>query len=208
MRWTLRIIAALAVAGLLFAASPFVALYRLSRSVETHDAAALAERINFRALSASLSKQLVGAYLDARERELGPAARDLAVGAGTALVDPVVSQLVTPNMLLQLLARGWPEEVAGATALPGSEGLRLRSWGEVLHLAAASEARGFRRLLVSYPPGQPSARRFRLHLRLSGATWRLVAIDLPEELRQRLAEEVKRRAERTGALRSTLSGEP
>lgn len=206
MRWTFRIIAALAVAVLLYAISPFVAIYRLSRAVEARDVAALQERINVRAVSVSLSRQLVVASLEARD--LAPASRDLAIGAGVALAEPVVSQLVTPEVFVQLLARGWPggvvEEQSPTT--PQTGGLPFSPWDEVLGLMSTAETHGFRRVLFSYPVGAPPGRRFRLHLRLRGLTWRLIAIDLPDELKQRLAAEIRRRAERRNLLRP--SSEP
>ena len=213
MRWTLRIVAAVAVALALFVLTPFVAVYRLSRAVEARDVAALQERVNFRAVSVSLSRQLVAAYLDAREggsgsRDPGPASRDLAIRAGVALADPVVSQLVTPEVFAQLLARGWPESVAEGPGPSGPQalGLRLGSWPEILKIMGTAETHGFRRVLVSYPPSEPQDRQFRLHLRLRGLTWRVVAIDLPDELRRRLAAEIRRRAERNGLLGPSLTG--
>lgn len=203
MRWTPRIAAALVVAGVLFALSPFVAVYRLANAVEARDVAALRARVNFRAVSVSLSRQLVASYVDAYERDLAATSRDLAMGAGVALADPVVSQLVTPEVFVQVLARGWPEAALGAPdqAAPGAGGLRLDSWREVAALMATAEMHGFRRLLVSYPADAPRGRRFRLHLRLSGFTWRVIAVDLPDELKRRLADEIRRRAERGGPLR-------
>lgn len=210
MRWTLWIAAIVLAAWAAFAVSPFVALYRLSRAVEARDVGAVRERINFRAVSLSLSRQLVDAYLASlgRGRELSQADRDLVAGAGVTLADPVVSQLVTPEIFLQLIDKGWPEGVIGAPPAGLPEGLHLTSPDEALRLIASAEARGFRRILVSYPLDEAAGRRFRLHLRLSAATWRVIAIDLPEHLKARLVAELDRRIRRSssGALRSTLPG--
>jgi hypothetical protein len=60
-------------------------------------------------------------------------------------------------------------------------------------LVAASRWRGFRNVYFELPPEEPSERRFRLQFRLSRLKWRLIGVDLPEGVRQRLAGELLRR---------------
>jgi hypothetical protein len=47
---------------------------------------------------------------------------------------------------------------------------------------------------VSYPPDRPLENRFRLRLRLRGWTWRLVDLELPGALRERISQRL------TGAM--------
>ena len=56
----------------------------------------------------------------------------------------------------------------------------------------ASDMLGFRALVIAVPPEAPRAQRFRLRLRLRGWSWRLVEIELPSELRYRIASKVAR----------------
>ena len=59
MRWFLRSLGALVILWAFFAASPYLALYDLAQAVERGDTDLLAQRVNFRALRASLVKDLI-----------------------------------------------------------------------------------------------------------------------------------------------------
>jgi len=111
MLWTLRISFLLFLAWLIFLASPFVALYDLAKAVDARDLARISERVNFTALRVSLSRQILGALVD--QRDLGDLDRQLAIGAGAAILNPVVEELVTPQALVDLLEDGWPQQVTG-----------------------------------------------------------------------------------------------
>lgn len=194
MRWTVRICLFLLAAWIVFAVSPYVALYRLSRAVERRDAAAIGEAINFRAFRLSLTKQLLGEYLDRStlSRDMKPLDKKLAAEAGATAADPLVAQLLTPAALIDLLDDGWPQELLagppeGRPLDLGFGGLR-RAW----RLYATSEARGFRTVIVSFPIDAAAQDRYRLQMRLSGLTWRLSAVDLPPALLQKLGERLPR----------------
>jgi hypothetical protein len=155
MRWILRGAAALAVAWLLFLASPFVALHNFARAVEARDTAAVAERVNFRALRFSLMKQVVNAYAQetGAGRALGASERQLAVEAGMGLAAPVVEALLTPQAVIDLLngvAPAAPEDTAPPsenTETPAGEPvgavqhLQVRSLGAAWHLIRKELAR-------------------------------------------------------------------
>ncbi|MGX7703744.1 DUF2939 domain-containing protein [Methylobacterium sp. Gmos1] len=198
--------------------SPYVALYRLSQAVQAHDAAAVAQRVNFRTLRLSLTKQALAAAVDgiAARRDLSPRERTILTEASGALAEPLVESLVTPETLIDLLDDGWPVRAGlardGGTreAAPGDTtaaapkagdasgknglGLHASTISQLFALFRSAEPRGFRGMVVSYPPDRPLENRFRLRLRLRGWTWRLVDLELPGALRERISQRL------TGAM--------
>ena len=215
MRWTLRIAAALALAWLLFLASPFVALHSLGRAVAARDVEAVRERVNFRALRLSLMRQALNIALEERGgRSLGATERQLAADVGATVADPIASQLLTPEAVIELLNGGWPREDAGGDAAspagepaagqPGGivRGMRVSSLGNAWRLFWQSELRGFRNLLVRLPPDAGAEAQVRLRLRLVRTTWKLVGIELPEARLRRLVRE------RLGPARRGDGGKP
>jgi hypothetical protein len=196
MRWIFRIGGVLAVAWLLFLASPFVALHNFAREIEARDIDAIRERVNFRALRWSLLKQVMSVVVQEKGgRALDPGQRQLAVEMGAAVADPVVAQLLTPEAIVELLNGAWPKalrdagEPSEAEATPSSivRELRMRSVGAAWRLFRNSELRGFRSIVVSLPPNRPQDRQVRLRLRLARGSWKLVSIELPTAVLQELA---------------------
>lgn len=188
MRWTLRIGLIIVFAWLAYVVSPYVALYRLSKAIERRDVAQVGEYINFRAFRLSLTKQLVGDYLDYTEqsRDMSAFDKKVAAEAGATVADPLVAQLLTPETLIDLLDDGWPQQVVSESAQSLPLRIDFGSLSKIWNLYITSESRGFTTVFVSLPPRAPAAERYRLQLRLSGLTWRLSGVDLPVTLRQKL----------------------
>jgi hypothetical protein len=192
MIWTLRITFLLFLAWIAFLVSPFLALYDFAKAVEARDVARIEERVNFRALRISLTQQIVGAYLKspAGEREYGDLDRRAATNAGAVVLNPLVERLVTPQALIDLLKDGPPRPATDDGSPPDASLPPLRldpgSAGQALRLFMASEGQGFRSVTVPLPPDAGRDQQFRLTMRLSGTTWRLTGIGLPEALRQEL----------------------
>ena len=198
MRWTLRISFFLFLAWLIFLASPFVALYDLSKAVEAKDLARIGERVNFNALRVSLSRQILGAFVDARD--LGDLDRQFAIGAGATILNPVVEELVTPEALVDLLEDGWPQQVTrGGNG--GASPLRIdaASFDLAWRTFIASEAQGFRSITIPLPATEPKEKQFRVTLRLRGTTWRLTGIELPQSLRDVLIKRASQTVSRKEA---------
>src|SRR5690242_17653348 len=112
MRWTLRISFLLLLAWAIFMVSPFVALYDLSRAVEAKDMDRIVERVNFSALRASLARQILGQFL--KTQDLGGLDPQTAAQAGTATLNPVLEELITPQALMDLLDDGRLQQYEGA----------------------------------------------------------------------------------------------
>lgn len=190
MRWTLRITFLLFLAWGFFIVSPFVALYDLSRAVEAGNVERIAERVNFRALRISLSRQILGAYLKTPEgqEELGEIDPQFATEAGAAVLSPLVEQFLTPQAIVDLVRRG-PGSAAPEAGSPAAPlALDLDSPHALWRTFITSESQGFRAITIPFPPDRPKAEQTRLTLRLSGTTWRVTGIDLPEALRAALAK--------------------
>src|SRR3954469_4047132 len=109
MRWVMRSLLALVVAWALFLMSPYVAFYRLAKAVEDKDVAILTERVNFRAVRISLSRQIASAYAKVTgivNTQAGSPVGQVAVSAGTAVVDSLIAPYATPEAIIDFLTRG------------------------------------------------------------------------------------------------------
>ncbi len=189
MRWTLRISFLLLLAWAIFMVSPFVALYDLNKAVEAKDMDRISERVNFRALGYSLSRQILGAHLS--QRDLAGLDRQLAAEAGAAAFNPIVEQFLTPQALADLLEDGWPQAATGGQggAAPGAPlQFNFSSMAQAWKIFISSESQGFRSITIPLPADRAKEQQFRLTMRLRGTTWRLTGIELPQDLRDELAK--------------------
>ncbi|WP_298957772.1 DUF2939 domain-containing protein [uncultured Methylobacterium sp.] len=214
MRWCSAFLA-LILLWLAYGLSPYVALYRLSRSAQAHDVPAVAERVNFRTLRQSLARQATAAAVAAiaARRDLSAPERQMLTEAAASLAEPVVAALVTPEAVTDLLDDGWPQRLdlgAGETrtgdartgdarageaageARRHRSGLHGASLGQLFALFRSAEPRGFRGIVVSYPPDLDRSEQYHLRLRLRGLAWRVVELDLPAALRDRLTQALVR----------------
>ena len=191
--WSLPIV--LAFSWFVFTLTPLWALYDLARAVRAGDTAYVERHANFRTLRLSLVRQASAAARTSGEAGSDAEPRERIADAAVALAVPLVEALVTPSTVIDLLDDGWPQSVDLGRGDPnpaaqGEEerGLRIPSLGRLLPFYLASEMRGFRTVVMPVPPGHGTGRQFRVRLRLRGWTWRLVDIELPEDLRQRIAQ--------------------
>ena len=189
MRWIARIAIALILVWAIYFISPFVSLYGLAKAIEAKDAAGIEERVNFRAVRISVARQLIPAYLIAtgRESELKGARGDAMVGIGASIADPLLAQYLSPASLAGFLND--PRFVSGQSATaPG--GFGPSSLHDAWRLFVTSQTRGFRVISFAVPVDKPGDEQFRLRMRISGLGWRLVGLDLPKPVLQRLVQEL------------------
>jgi len=185
MRWALWITVTLCILLGAYIVSPLIALQRIASAVQTRDAVALTELTEFPSLRRSLTKQIVAAYLELTGRKL-------PIGAFTkrfvvSVADPVVARLMTVRALLDLLGKG---EAGESARVPIDRApFSSTAFKSVWRLWLNSDYLG-RDFYVYLPPESSRIERFRVHLRLIRWRWRLVGIDLPEDLKQRLAREL------------------
>lgn len=174
---------------------PYFGLRSLVHAVRAHDVAAVRERVNIPALRRSLTEQVFRTYLKltGREARLGQF-RELAVAASSSIADPIVAQLMSAEALTDLLASGWPTAML-PEKLPGMQGVRSGSLGSVWQVLANSD-HGLRTFSLAVPANVPAPFRFRLYFRLTNWTWKLTGVELPDELRVRLTQELIRIVDR------------
>ena len=190
-----------------FAASPFVALYRLANDLERRDVAAIEARVSLGQLRTSLTRELVRAHVDALGGErLGAPERQMAVGAALAVAEPFVARFATAEALIRILGDARAPAQASGAGEPRAAERRDGSWARtrsLLRLVAAAETRGFTRIRMPFPPDAAPAERFGVELRFTRGAWKLVGLQLPAHLQRRLLQELP-----GGARLSPVAAEP
>ena len=164
--------------------------------MRNRDAAAIERRVNFPAVRYSLTEQVVVAYLQlsGRDTRLGHVGRGMAVAAVASIADPIIARLISAQAIMELLETD--SAAAAATSATGAlQGLGTGSVDVAWQLLLHSDW-GFRRFVLTVPVNAAPARRFRLRFRLTSWTWKLAAVEVPEEIRNRLAQELVRQTER------------
>jgi hypothetical protein len=180
--------------GALFFTLPLVGFSRLASAVDSNNAVALENRTDFNRLGRSLAPQIVWTYLKktGRVTVLGRTVSSLVAGASASLADPITGELLTPEALLSLLH----------TARVNVGKLRIQSkmapfsdggMGSLWNVFQNAEY-GMGNFYVNLPASaSTTADQYRIHLELLQWKWKLVAIDLPQSVRDQLADELIRR---------------
>jgi hypothetical protein len=185
MRWALWAILALLILLAVYIASPMVALHSIASAVEAKDAATLTDRIEFLAVRRSLTKQIMATYrrLTGKTLPIGAIGRRFAI----SVADPVVARLVTVQALLDLLGRG--EAGKGARLRIENAPFTRNAFTSIWRVWLNSDYLG-RDVYFNLPPKGSRRDQFVVHLRPIHWRWKIVGIELPEELQERLAKEV------------------
>ncbi|MGA0597308.1 DUF2939 domain-containing protein [Enterovirga sp. CN4-39] len=189
MRWFVGSAIGLVLLWAAYVASPYWALVGLARAIDARDVQAISERVNFRAFRLSLTRQVAAAGMGSRS---GSADANIAASTLALAAEPLLERIVTPEGVIRLL-----DEI-GASGRPGPEssarGIRLDRGAlqTVIDLVRASRWRGFRNVYFSLASKADPNQQSRLQLRFSRLRWRLVAVDLSPEARQRLRDEAVR----------------
>jgi hypothetical protein len=185
-----KTIATLVVLGLIligYTAWPLYDLFVLVRAIETRDVGTVTRHVYFDRVSISLTDQVVAAYVRRTGIQISPLARSMAAAA-LSIADPVVKKLISPEALSELLAVGWPVAVVPDPP-PGTIGITRSTMGTIWQVFANSEY-GLGRFEVAAPAALPPQQRFGLTFRLLQWRWRLVAVTLPENIQNLLADEL------------------
>ena len=185
-----KTIATLVVLGLIligYTAWPLYDLFVLVRAIETRDVGTVTRHVYFDRVRISLTDQVVAAYVRRTGIQMSPLARSMAAAA-LSIADPVVKKLISPEALSELLAVGWPVAVVPDPP-PGTIGITRSTMGTIWQVFANSEY-GLGRFEVAAPAALPPQQRFGLTFRLLQWRWRLVAVTLPENIQNLLADEV------------------
>jgi Protein of unknown function (DUF2939) len=187
MRKTIATVVVLSLILIGYAAWPLYDLLVLVRAIETRDVGTVTQHVYFDQVRISLTDQVVAAYVRRTGIQISPLARSMAAAA-LSIADPVVKRLISPEALSELLAVGWPVAVVPDPP-PGTIGITRSTMGTIWQVFGNSEY-GLGRFEVAAPAALPPQQRFQLTFRLLQWRWRLVAVTLPENIQNLLADEL------------------
>jgi hypothetical protein len=168
----------------------------LASAASRGDADAVMQRVDLLALTRSLSAQVARAFLDQNPqfKKLPAIEQGFVRSAGAGAAEALLREILAPQNIAALLKEG-------RASLPdsGASGWRMPP------LSEAFRAGPLNALTNSYFDGPLSfvvelmsaEGRYYVHLRLSGTTWRLSGLDVPEDVSARLAREIARRIGRS-----------
>ena len=167
---------------------------QLASAASRDDPEAVMERVDLQPLIRSLSSQIARAYLD-QNPELRKLLSEHGLGGGVVVnaagAELLLRAFLTPENIAALLNRGRVD--AG--------GQDAGTLSGVPSLGEAFRARPLQVLMNSYFDGplsfvvglQSPDGRYRLHMHLSGVTWRLSGVDIPESVTARVARLIAHR---------------
>jgi DUF2939 family protein len=189
MRVTIGIAAVLFL-WLAYTVWPFVEVYRLAGAVQARDVATVSQKIDFDALRASLTTQITATYLRVTGKTGRPGSilEQLVAGVAASVADALVAKLISPDALLDLLQNGTPPGVF-SNSVPPVQGLSSEALGSIWRAYVNSEF-GIARFFILVPVDKPASDSFRLQFCLTGWTWKLCGVELPQQLQVRLAQEI------------------
>ena len=173
---------------------PLYSLFGLVRAAQAADAGAIVRRVDFPAMRRSIAAQVIETY--ARLSGMRAERAGLTLGFASAFADPLIEKLLTPEVLAEIMARGWPKTVL-AEQPAGTRGFDLGALNDAWRLFVNSDY-GVGEVRIFVPVDQPKQKQFRVLLTLSGWTWKLAGLDLPAELQERLARELMRLKDKAG----------
>ena len=167
---------------------------QLASAAERGDADAVIERVDLQALIRSLSGQIARAFLDQNPqlKALPPPRQGVFLNASAA--EMLLRALLTPDNIAALLAQGR----VGVVGPGGKDAGTV--WG-MPSLGEAFNARPLQVITHSYFNGprsfvvglDSSDGFYRIHMNLSGLTWRMSGVDIPEPITARLARLIAQR---------------
>jgi Protein of unknown function (DUF2939) len=170
-----------------YTAWPLYELAVLVRAIEAREFSTVVRHVSFDRVRVSLAEQLITAYIRRSGIKPNPFAQQ-AAAAGLSVLSPMINKLVSPEALSELLAVGWPVDIAGKPP-PGTLGINRETLGTAWQIFGASHY-GIGRFEVSAPMELPPANRFRLTFQLLAWRWQLAGILLPENIQDLLADEL------------------
>jgi hypothetical protein len=194
MRMLLRGAVALVILIVAYWAWALVGAAQLASAAERGDADAVIERVDLQALIRSLSGQIARAFLDQNPQlQKAPPPRPGAFLNASA-AEMLLRALLTPDNIAALLSQGRVSVVGAGGKDSGTV------WG-MPSLGEAFNARPLQVIMHSYFDGprsfvvglDSSDGRYRIHMNLSGLTWRMSGVDIPEPITARLAHLIAQR---------------
>ena len=172
-----------------YTAWPICDLLVLVRAIESRDVDTVTRHVYFDAVRASLTNQIVAAYVQRTGIQISPLAQRMSA---SALADPVLKKLTSPEALSELLSAGWPVTVV-ADPPAATVGITTSTIGTIWQIFGNSEY-GIGRFEVWASALLPPQQRFGLTFRLLQWRWQLVGVILPETIKNLAMNSSKPRA--------------
>jgi hypothetical protein len=193
MRTLIRGVVALVIVFVAYWGWALAGAAQLASAAKRGDAEAVIERVDLQALIRSLSGQIARAFADENPRLQKPPPRQ-GVFLNGAAAEMLLRALLTPENIAALLSQGR----VGVVGAGGKDAGTV--WG-MPSLGEAFNARPLQVIMHSYFDGprsfvvglDSSDGRYRIHMNLSGLTWRMSGIDVPEPVTARLASLIAQR---------------
>jgi hypothetical protein len=166
---------------------------QLASAASRGDAQAVMERVDLQPLIRSLSSQIARAFLDQNPQLQRPPSLRRGVFLNAAAAEMLLRALLTPDNIAALLDQG-------RVSVPNAGQEARTLWG-MPSLGEAFHTRPLEVVLNSYFSGPLSFvvglnspdGRYRVHMNLSGMTWRLSGVDMPEPVTARVARLIAQR---------------
>ena len=194
MRMLLRGAVALVILLAVYWAWALAGAAQLASAAKRGDADAVIERVDLQALIRSLSGQIARAFLDQNPQLQNPPPPRQGVFLNASAAEMLLRALLTPDNIAALLSQG-RVGVVGAGGKDAGTVWGMPSLGEAfnarpLQVALSSHFDGPRSFVVGLdsPDG-----RYRIYMDLSGLTWRMSGVDIPEPITARLARLIAQR---------------
>jgi hypothetical protein len=193
MRILIRGMVALVILLAVYWAWALAGAAQLASAAERGDADAVIERVDLQALIRSLSGQIARAFAD-QNPQLQKAPPRPGVFLNASAAEMLLRALLTPDNIAALLSQG-------RVGLVGDGGKDEGTLWGMPSLGEAFHARPLQVIMHSYFDGplsfvvglDSSDGRYRVHMNLSGLTWRMSGVDIPEPITARLANLIAQR---------------
>src|ERR1700722_14433990 len=194
MRMLLRGAVALVILIVAYWAWALAGAAQLASAAERGDPEAVIERVDLQALIRSLSGQIARAFLDQNPQLQNPPPPRQGVFLNASAAEMLLRALLTPDNIAALLSQG-RVGVLGPGGKDAGAVWGMPSLGEAfnarpLQVVMNSHFDGPRSFVVGLdsPDG-----RYRIHMNLSGLTWRMSGVEIPEPITARLARLIAQR---------------
>lgn len=184
MRWSLGVVAAIAVAVVVYVGSAAVSLNALVSAAKAGDGTAVIARTDMGRLRHSLVDQIIAAYLD-RVGRTKPLGRMLANTYGASIADAMLAKILTEENLTRLLRTGAvPGAVNANAVVPALTSLDTSRVFDLLGRLSFVQLREIAiRTSDSSDPDATSG----ISIHFEGPDWKLSGITLPKTVARELA---------------------
>jgi hypothetical protein len=163
-------IAAFLGGGLLYA-SPYLTLYQMYQAVEHRDAQGISNSVDFPALRESVKENLQSVVLKETAKQNNPILNLIGAALGSALADPVLDRMVTPEGVMALLE--------GERLQAGDGGTQSLS-EKAAQVDVNPRYESFNQFVVSVKPKGEDVPPVDVILSREGLGWKITGVRLPK----------------------------